>query len=284
MCTGRSLVCAVLAGQKLLLFTYVFLPTAALLALLLMHVVAELLSKSLAGVEENKALRKAVQTQAKQYQEQLQTGILDHSLWLGRTRLALQLSLFLLDIASDVVCFIEFLQMRLWGFAACQGVIFIVSGILQLKSIGYHKFARIILESWNIGLPCNDLQRILVEEKTFEAPLSLFVQYLAAFWLAGDAEAFFKLWVSIFLSTVAISTGLFLRNHVAIIDFEDLNDDIGASATCPSKHQPHGQAINAGNPWPRNGPLPPPPGLRFPERYFQPIAVGAHRAHPYDTE
>lgn len=81
MCTGRSLVCAVLVGQKLLLFTYVFLPTAALLALLLIHVVVELLSKSLAGVEENKALRKAIQTQAKQYQEQLQTGILDHSLW-----------------------------------------------------------------------------------------------------------------------------------------------------------------------------------------------------------
>ena len=81
VCTGRSLVCAVLAGQKLLLFTYVFLPTAALLALLLMHAVAELLSKSLAGVEENKALRKAIQTKSKQYQEQLHAGILDHSLW-----------------------------------------------------------------------------------------------------------------------------------------------------------------------------------------------------------
>lgn len=111
------------------------------------------------------------------------------------------------------------------------------------------------------------------------------LRYLAAFWLAGDAEAFFKLWVSIFLSTVAISTGLFLRNHVAIIDFEDLNDDIGASATCPSKHQPYGQAINAGKaPWPSAGPLPPPPGLCFPEQYFQLIPVGAHRAQPYATE
>lgn len=89
-------------------------------------------------------------------------------------------TLFLRALPKDVVCFIEFLQMSLWGFAACQGVIFIVSGILQLKSIGYRKFAPIILESWNIGLPCNDLQRILVEEKTFEAPLSLFVQFPGA--------------------------------------------------------------------------------------------------------
>jgi len=27
-----------------------------------------------------------------------------------------------------------------------------------------------------MGLPCNELQRLLVEEKTFEAPLSLFIQ------------------------------------------------------------------------------------------------------------
>ena len=70
----------------------------------------------------------------------------------------------------------EFLQNGLWGCAASQGTIFIVSSILQFRNTGCKKLARLTLESWSMGLPCNELQRILVEEKTFEAPLSLFIQ------------------------------------------------------------------------------------------------------------
>lgn len=77
---------------------------------------------------------------------------------------------------KDAICFVEFLQNGLWGFAACQGTIFIVSSILQFRNAGCKKIARLTLESWSMGLPCNELQRILVEEKTFEAPLSLFIQ------------------------------------------------------------------------------------------------------------
>ena len=184
-----------------------------------------------------------------------------------------------------------------------------------------------------MGLPCNELQRILVEEKTFEAPLSLFIQslgakkyslvfqgcflasedsptytpqncllnrvfrkilhlkllcysnmfrysvmtfprYFSAFWLAGNDEAFFKLWLSIFLSSFGISSGLYLSNHVAIIDFEDLNDDAADTTAHPSSQQIGQVIVGTVPPWPPSQPgqakLPPPPGLVFPERYFQP--------------
>lgn len=274
MCSGRFLVCAIWVRQNPVIFTYLFVPTAALLVLVLMHCVAQLCSASLADVEENKPFRKEIRRQAKKHQEQLQTGNLDHSLWLGRATLAFQLSFFLLDIASDAVCFVEFLQNGLWGCAASQGTIFIVSSILQFRNTGCKKLARLTLESWSMGLPCNELQRILVEEKTFEAPLSLFIQYFSAFWLAGNDEAFFKLWLSIFLSSFGISSGLYLSNHVAIIDFEDLNDDAADTTATPSSQQIGQTIVGTVPPWPPSQPgqakLPPPPGLVFPERYFQP--------------
>ena len=79
-------------------------------------------------------------------------------------------------LCKDAVCFVEFVQNGIWGSAACQGTLFIVSSILQFRNTGCKKLARLSLESWNMGLPCNELQRLLVEEKTFEAPLSLFIQ------------------------------------------------------------------------------------------------------------
>ena len=271
MCSGIFLLCAIWVGRNPVIFTYLFVPTAALLVLVLMHCVAQLCSASLADVEENKPFRKEIRRQAKKHHEQLQTGNLDHSLWLGRATLAFQLSFFLLDIASDGVCFVEFVQNGLWGSAACQGTIFIVSSILQFRNTGCKKLARLSLESWSMGLPCNELQRLLVEEKTFEAPLSLFIQYFSAFWLTENDEAFLTLWFSMFLSTFGISSGFFLSNHIAIIDFEDLNDDAADTTATPSSQQ-IGQAIVPPRPPSQRGQakLPPPPGLVFPERYFQP--------------
>ena len=101
-----------------------------------------------------------------------------------------------------------------------------------------------------------------------------FPRYFSAFWLAGNDEAFLKLWFSIFLSTFGISSGLYLSNHVAIIDFEDLNDDAADTTAHPSSQQIGQAIVGTVPPWPPSQPgqakLPPPPGLVFPERYFQP--------------
>ena len=84
----------------------------------------------------------------------------------------------LLASCEDVVCFVSFVQNSAWAFAAVQLVIFMASGFLQMRRTNCQSFRKIIAESFNVGLPCNTLQRMFLEEKTFEAPLSLFVQLL----------------------------------------------------------------------------------------------------------
>lgn len=84
----------------------------------------------------------------------------------------------LLASCEDVVCFVAFVQTSAWAFAAVQLVIFMASGFLQMRRTNCQSFRKIIAESFNVGLPCNTLQRMFLEEKTFEAPLSLFVQLL----------------------------------------------------------------------------------------------------------
>ena len=60
MCSGIFLLCAIWVGRDPVVFTYLFVPTAALLVLVLMHCVAQLCSASLANVEENKPSRKEI--------------------------------------------------------------------------------------------------------------------------------------------------------------------------------------------------------------------------------
>lgn len=60
MCSGIFLLCAIWVGRNPVIFTYLFVPTAALLVLVLTHCVAQLCSASLADVEENKPFRKEI--------------------------------------------------------------------------------------------------------------------------------------------------------------------------------------------------------------------------------
>lgn len=64
MCSGIFLLCAIWVGRNPVIFTYLFVPTAALLVLVLMHCVAQLCSASLADVEENKPFRKEIRNSA----------------------------------------------------------------------------------------------------------------------------------------------------------------------------------------------------------------------------
>lgn len=206
------------------------------------------------------------------YQEQLQNGNLEHSIWFGRVALSLQLVYFLSDIVMDVVCFVSFVQTSAWAFAAVQLVIFMASGFLQMRQTNCQSFRKIIAESFNVGLPCNTLQRMFLQEKTFEAPLSLFVQFFSAFYVANDEQAFLSLFGSMALSCWGISTGLFLSNHLAIVDLEDEYDlkeaeigrmgplpspqVLGQSIQTPHQHRPFGGNV-----------YPPPPGLYPPGLY-----------------
>lgn len=84
VCDGRFTLCVAVNGdmheQKIRMLAYLFLPMSALVALILVHGVACLLKSCLTVAEENTEMRKHVRQQAKHYQQQLQSGTLDHSL------------------------------------------------------------------------------------------------------------------------------------------------------------------------------------------------------------
>lgn len=85
VCDGAYTVCAVLDGdmrpRKVALLIYLFLPSCCLLGLILVHLVAFLAGSSLTRIQENTTLRKQVEKKSQFYQEQLQNGNLEHSIW-----------------------------------------------------------------------------------------------------------------------------------------------------------------------------------------------------------
>ena len=114
----------------------------------------------------------------------------------------------------------------------------------------------------------NEVHAFLLQEKTFEAPLSLFFQFSTAFYLSDNPEAFAILLCSIFTSLGGITHGLYIANHLSFVDVEEVDLDL-----C---HSPQAVIFNAGFPQPEsNSPqnghpapqaglqptqLPPPPG------------------------
>ena len=85
VCDGAYTVCALLSGdmrlRKVALLIYIFLPLCCLLGLILVHLVAFLAGSSLTRIQENTTLRKQVKKTSQIYQEQLQNGNLEHSVW-----------------------------------------------------------------------------------------------------------------------------------------------------------------------------------------------------------
>ena len=51
-----------------------------------------------------------------------------------------------------------------------------------------------------------------------EAPLSLFLQYYAAFFINDKATSFMMLWFSIMTSVFGISTGVYMSNHLQVLE------------------------------------------------------------------
>lgn len=73
-----------------------------------------------------------------------------------------------------------------------------------------------------------------------EAPLSLFLQYYAAMFINEEADKFLLLCVSIMTSICGISSGVYITNHLQIL--EDL-PETAAKPTSPATD--HAQALEA---------------------------------------
>ena len=99
---------------------------------------------------------------------------------------------FFADILLDMVCCVNFFGAEAYAFGGCQLVVILFSGILQLK-VGFGTTWKAIRKSLRKGLPNNVVHLLLLHEKTFEAPLSLFFQYYAAFYVNENLAAFASL-------------------------------------------------------------------------------------------
>ena len=229
MCNAEFMLCSYatgnLDGQALLVLTYILIPGAALLLMLLIHVLVLLFGNfSTVHAEEDVELRRTVQRRAASLRERLRTDKLEGSLWWSRRTLEAKLLFFLSDIVLDMICCVNFFLAEAYAFGGCQLVVVLFSGILQLK-VGFGTTWKAILNSLHKGLPNNVVHLLLLQEKTFEAPLSLFFQYYAAFYVNEDLAAFASLWVSMFFSIIGIGNGIYTQNHLTLLDLELMEEE-----------------------------------------------------------
>ena len=141
-----------------------------------------------------------------------------------------------------MVCCVNFFWAEAYTFGGCQLVILTFSGILQLK-VGFSSTWKAIRNSLRKGLPNNAVHLLLLQEKTFEAPLSLFFQFYAAFYVNEDLPAFASLWVSMFFSIIGIANGIYIYNHLTPFDVELMEEEELQSQIPPA---------TIGLPWPNH--------------------------------
>ena len=264
MCNAQFIFCSNanshLEGQAIVVLTYMLIPSAALLLMLVIHLLVLIFGNfSTTQAQEDVELRRAVRRRSANLQERLQNDQLDSdgSLWWSRRSLEARLLFFLSDIVLDMICCINFFRAEAYAFGGCQLVILTFSGILQLK-VGFGSTWKAIQNSLRKGLPNNVVHLLLLQEKTFEAPLSLCFQFYAAFYVNENLAAFVSLWVSMFFSIVGIANGIYIYNHLTPFDLDLLEEEelsemppstIGVSSPSQGIQAPVA--------------LPPPPGLGF---------------------
>ena len=262
MCNAEFIFCSYvngqLEGQAILVLTYILIPGAALLLMLVIHVLVLIFGNfNTIQAQEDVELRRAVRRRTTNFQESLQNDQLDGSLWWSRRTLEFRLIFFAADILLDIICCVNFFRSEAYAFGGCQMLILLFSAILQLK-VGFGNTWNAIRDSLRKGLPNNVVHLLLLQEKTFEAPLSLFFQFYAAFYVNENLAAFVSLWASMLCSIVGIANGIYIYNHLTPFDLDLLEEEelsemppstIGVSSLSQGIQAPVA--------------LPPPPGLGF---------------------
>ena len=151
ICNGEFIFCSYanshLEGQAILVLTYMLIPSAALLLMLVIHLLVLIFANfSAIQAQEDVELRRAVWTRTASLQERLQNDQLDGSLWWSRRTLEAKLCFFLSDIVLDMICCVNFFRAEAYAFGGCQLVILAFSGILQLK-VGFSSTWKAVCKS-----------------------------------------------------------------------------------------------------------------------------------------
>ena len=261
LCDGQVVVCTLdtsadeFKPETALVLLYFFTPFCAFLLLMALHIASYIVcGEWLVSVKEKPRLRQQIQEWAKRFEQELENGELLRSIWWDRRSLEMKLAFFILDIVADIVCLFQYYYLEEFVFGCCQLAILVVSTIYQLW--GARVAAEQVSLSWKEGMACNGLQKALLKEKTFEAPLSLLLQFYSAFFARGNINAFLIFGFSMALSIFGITNGFYITRHLAVVDYDaEEKEEVLKTSRPPAAV--HGGVLPPTTP---TG-LPPPPGL-----------------------
>eukprot|EP00438_Fugacium_kawagutii_P034230 Skav225923 [mRNA] locus=scaffold1500:277181:277771:- [translate_table: standard] len=150
----------------------------------------------------------------------------------------------------------------------------ILSAVFQLRVVIKFSLMEELKASWRAGLLSDMIFQCLLKEKTFEAPLSLFLQCLAAPFTVDSTRSAMVFLISIPLSIHGVTQGLYMSLHLCLDDASE-DDDVAlleeiavlGKTTGQAAGQPGRQAAPSLPPGlrpdirPPGGGLPTPPGL-----------------------
>mmetsp|Transcript_11403 Transcript_11403/g.27358 ORF Transcript_11403/g.27358 Transcript_11403/m.27358 type:complete len:618 (+) Transcript_11403:61-1914(+) len=128
-------------------------------------------------------------------------------------------SVYILDCATDINCFVQFLRSWQLGLALAQGIIIAVPLILDCYrgKIGPVEAYAGLIGSRKKGYPTNEYLQVLNMEKGAEAPLSLALQFFTLF-RATSQLTFWSSVVSMLLSFHGISKFIYHQFELGLQD------------------------------------------------------------------
>ena len=144
--------------------------------------------------------------------------------YMDRIKLDVEFAMLLADFLLDLNCLYQYaVSGKHWGFAALQATIVVITLVAELRN-GPAKLFTSFLESHALGFPTDTYLRIVKSEKSIEAPLSLLLQYVAAFHFSDSPEAFLSTCVSMVFSVLAVTKAAYIQLHLGLNELLDVED------------------------------------------------------------
>jgi hypothetical protein len=112
---------------------------------------------------------------------------------------------FLLDVLSDINGIMQFIRTGNLWFAAVSTSIFVFSGWQQVRRGALQRVLRASVESFQHGKASDELELILLSEKSVEAPLQLYLSYYSFPFITSSQFAIYSFFFSMSLSVKSLA-------------------------------------------------------------------------------
>ena len=112
---------------------------------------------------------------------------------------------FLADFFLDANSLVQFIRTGNFLFALVSAAIFVMSIWQQIKQGAFHKLLSSCKESLQAGKATDDLELIMLSEKSVEAPLQLMLQWYAFIFVTSDVTAVVSNFVSVCFSFKSVA-------------------------------------------------------------------------------